>query len=429
MELNAQAIELNEAIKKNNPALLDMLSERGKAIFFPKLGILSQSAEAKGKKINATIGIAVEDDGTPMRLKSIAKNVKLSPNDIFSYAPSSGKPELRKKWREMIYQKNPSLKSEISSPVVTNALTHGLSMIGYLFADEDDKIISPDLYWENYDLIFQNAYGANLSLFQTFKGKGFNIDGLKEKLLGNNPSKKIVILNFPNNPSGYTPTEEEVDQIVQAIKQSADEGNKIIAIIDDAYFGLVYQNGIFKESIFARLADINENILAIKIDGATKEDYVWGFRVGFITYGIKGGNAQIYSALEAKTAGAIRGNISNAPNISQSLVYNAFSSPKYGKEKKQKYNLLKKRFLTVVKTLKDHPEYKESFEALPFNSGYFMCIRLEDGIDSEGIRKKLLEKYDTGIIANGSVIRIAFSALKKELIPELFDNIYRACKE
>ena len=58
-----------------------------------------------------------------------------------------------------------------------------------------------------------------------------------------------------------------------------------------------------------------------------------------------------------------------------------------------------------------------------------MCIRLEDGIDSEGIRKKLLEKYDTGIIANGSVIRIAFSALKKELIPELFDNIYRACKE
>ena len=49
MELNQQAIELNEIIKKNNEKVYELLSDKGKAIFFPKKGILGQSAEAKGK--------------------------------------------------------------------------------------------------------------------------------------------------------------------------------------------------------------------------------------------------------------------------------------------------------------------------------------------------------------------------------------------
>ena len=86
---------------------------------------------------------------------------------------------------------------------------------------------------------------------------------------------------------------------------------------------------------------MHENVLAIKIDGPTKEDYVWGFRVGFITYGIKGGDAELYGALESKTAGAIRGNISNAANISQSLLMEAYSSPDYDAQKAAKYKIMK----------------------------------------------------------------------------------------
>jgi len=182
MNLDPQAEELNEIIKKNNPVMLDLLSEKGKAVYFPKKGILAQAADAKGKKINATIGIGLEEDGTPMRLNSIADNIKLNPNDIFPYAPSFGKPELRKVWREMIYKKNPSLKAEISTPVTTNALTHGLSMCAYLFADPRDKIILPDLFWGNYKLILIRGYGAELDTFPTFKATGFNLEGLKEKL-------------------------------------------------------------------------------------------------------------------------------------------------------------------------------------------------------------------------------------------------------
>ena len=66
--MDTQAESLNKIIEKQNYKIFEMLSERGKNIFFPKLGILAQSAQAKGKNINATIGEAVEDDGSSMHL-------------------------------------------------------------------------------------------------------------------------------------------------------------------------------------------------------------------------------------------------------------------------------------------------------------------------------------------------------------------------
>ncbi|MBU1704598.1 MAG: aminotransferase class I/II-fold pyridoxal phosphate-dependent enzyme, partial [Nanoarchaeota archaeon] len=223
--MNPQAEELNNTIKKESSVVFELLSEKGKEIFYPAKGILAQSADAKGKKINATIGIALEEDGSPMRLQSIAKRIDLDPKEIFPYAPSFGNKNLRDIWKEMLSQKNPGLKGKaISTPVVTNALTHGLSMIGYMFTDKKEKVILPDQYWGNYKLIFINAYGAELEAFETFVGSSFNVAGLKAKL-GGSPGKKVVLLNFPNNPTGYTPTEKEVSEIVTTIKQAAEAGN------------------------------------------------------------------------------------------------------------------------------------------------------------------------------------------------------------
>ncbi len=424
--MNPQAEELNEIIKQSNPAIYELLAEKGRNIFFPKKGILSQAGAAKGKKINATIGIALEEDGSPMRLKSIAKKIKLEPGEVFPYAPSYGKPELRNKWKEMIFDKNPGLKGkQVSLPVVTNALTHGLSMLGYLFVNQGDTIILPDKFWGNYKLIFINGHGAKLDSFDTFKGQGFNVEGLKEKL-DTETGKKIILLNFPNNPTGYTPLETEVPEIKKIILEAAQKGNKILVIIDDAYFGLVYRKNVYKESIFSELADLHENVLAVKVDGATKEDYVWGLRVGFLTFGIKGGTEESYKALESKAAGAIRGNISNDSHLSQSLVYHAFGEPRYQSEKKKKYDILKKRYKEVERILKEHKEYRDEFLPLPHNSGYFMCIQPVK--DAEKIRQILLEKYDTGVIAAGGLIRVAFSSVPKQQLAELYENIYRACK-
>jgi aspartate/methionine/tyrosine aminotransferase len=329
----------------------------------------------------------------------------------------------------MLYKKNPSLKgAAISQPIVTSALTHGLSMAGYLFLDPGDKIIIPDLFWENYELIFSNAFDAVLETYPTFAGAGFNVDGLERLCLTKGPGKKIVLLNFPNNPTGYTATESEAHRIKDILLKSAEAGNDIVVFIDDAYFGLVFEENIIKESLFSLLANAHERILAVKFDGPTKEDYVWGFRVGFVTFGCLRNSPAMYTALEAKLAGAIRGNISNASNVGQSLLLSAYADAHYENEKTQKYLILKNRYKKIREILSSHPEFGEVFTPLPFNSGYFMCVRLKNG-DAESVRQVLLKKYSTGIIAFGDLIRIAFSSTPNEHLDRLMSNIYWAGKE
>lgn len=426
--MNPQAQELNEVILANNPVIFELLSEKGKNIFFPKKGILGQTAEAKGTRINATIGAAIEDDGTPMRLESIASKIDLDPSLTFSYAPSFGRADLRSKWKEMIYEKNSRLKNiTLSLPVVTSALTHGISMAGYLFVDEGQEVIVPSLFWGNYNLGLGNAYGANLTKFNLFKNGGFDVEAMRQSLMTEG-DKKVLILNFPNNPSGYTPTYKEMDDITATIKEAAEAGKKIVVLVDDAYFGLVFEDNIAQESIFAYLSNLHTNVLAVKIDGATKEDYVWGFRIGFITYAIKGGDANLYQAMEMKTAGAVRGNISNASNLSQSLLLQAFESPDYKEQKKSKFMIMQARYQAIKDILVDD-KYAAYFTALPYNSGYFMCVELKDGLDGEAIRAILIKDYSIGIINLNNVLRVAFAAMAASDAQELFNGMLAACKD
>ena len=146
-----------------------------------------------------------------------------------------------------------------------------------------------------------------------------------------------MILNFPNNPSGYSPTEHEAEEIISILVRRAEAGDKLCVILDDAYFGLVYQDEIYKESLFARLASAHENILAVKLDGASKEEYVWGLRVCFITFASKNFSAYAAEALEYKAAGTVRASVSNVSHLSQTAVLQGLNSVNYESEKKEKY--------------------------------------------------------------------------------------------
>lgn len=429
MHLDPQAKQLNDMISRSGTSILDMLSERGKAIYFPKEGILSQGAEAKGCAINATIGIALEDDGKPMALSCVTQPVNLPLGQIVSYAPSSGLPDLRKVWKTMLLQKNPSLSGKhYSMPVVTNALTHGLYVSGYLFCDSETTIILPDFYWENYDLVFSLAWKTRLETYRTFEGEGFNIAGLEQKLNAHTADKVVVLLNFPNNPTGYTPAAEEALRLRDVLLAAAEKGKKVVVLLDDAYFGLVFKEGVFQESLFALLCDLHPNLLAVKLDGPTKEDYAWGFRVGFLTYGTGSSSPELFSALEEKTIGAVRASISNSSQLAQNLLAQGYNAADYDRLKQEKYNTLSERYHTVCQVLDSHPEYAEHFTPLPFNSGYFMCLQPLK-VKAEELRRKLKADYSTGTIAMNGVIRLAYSAVPLSQLPKLFDNVYQAARE
>ena len=421
--MNKLAIGLNKALG----SAAEFLSKAGKRMYFPYGGILGQSGEAKGCEINATIGMAFEEDGSPLVMKCFGDNLKLD-KKAFLYAGSFGLPKLREQWKEMEFKKNPSLKGvKFSNPVVTNALTHGIRIVAELFADTADELVCPDLFWDNYELIFQDAVGCKVRHFNTFKKGAFDAEAMKKALLAPG-QKKILILNFPNNPTGYTATIEDAKKIVAAVKAAAKAGKKIVIVCDDAYFGLVYEKGIHGESLFAEFATLDKNVLAVKLDGTTKEDYVWGLRVGFISFAFRGATDEQLKALEAKAAGNVRSCISNSSSIGQHLAIAAFADTGYAKQKKEKYAVLKARYLEIRKILKAHPEYAKNFEAMPFNSGYFMCVK-PIGVDAEKVRKQLIAKYSTGTIVLSGLIRLAFSTIPKAKLAKLFANVNAAISD
>ncbi len=434
--MNPIAQELNTTIKEATPHIYEMLSDMGKALFFPK-GILSQSAEAKVKadKINATIGIAKEG-ASVLSLSSVTQFITgIEPDNYLPYAPSYGIPDLRKQWKQGLYKKNPSLDGQdVSLPVVTSGITHGISVLSDMWVNTDDVIVLPDMMWGNYNMTFCVRNNARIVHYKAYDDAltQFNIDDF-ERVMREQAEKNdkiITVLNFPHNPSGYTLSKTEADRVAAILIDIAQKGTNVVAACDDAYFGLFFEEETSKESIFAKIAGKADRLLAVKLDGATKEDYVWGFRTGFVTYGLAADKnlEGVYDALEKKTGGCIRGNISNSSHLSQTILLKSMKDENYGSLKLEKFNLLKARAMKMKEVLKD-PKYADGFDVYPFNSGYFMCIRLKD-VNAEQLRVHLLENYGTGLISIGDKnIRVAFSCLEEKDVNTLFDIILRGIND
>jgi aspartate/methionine/tyrosine aminotransferase len=354
---------------------------------------------------------------------------------VYPYAPAPGRPLLRDRWREKLLAENPGLRDKaFGQPIVTSAITHGLALVGELFADEGDAILMPDMLWGNYRLNFEVNMGASIRTFPFYADGGFNVAGFAAELdaAAEDNDKIIVVLNFPNNPTGYMPTPAEGEGIVAALERRAQAGTKLVVVTDDAYFGLFYHLGgqSMTESLFARLCGLHENLLAVKLDGATKELFVWGLRCGFITFGPgRSDSAEaVCAALESKVKGAIRGGVSNVAQLSQSLVERALASSTIDAERKQKLETLRERAERVY-AISAEARFADSWDVYPFNSGYFMCVRVK-GVDSEKLRIHLLDAYGVGLISTSPTdIRIAFSCLEVGDVEPLFEALDQGIKD
>jgi aspartate/methionine/tyrosine aminotransferase len=370
-----------------------------------------------------------------MFLDSVMASIKdIPPEASLTYAPSFGIPALRSAWQTEMAAKNPSLAGKtVSLPVVTCGITHGIATFADVWINPDDVIILPEMMWGNYSMIFSVRKAARIRHYDLFSiDGGFNLaafkQAVKQEAAGNR--KITVMLNFPQNPSGYTITKKEADSIVSILVETAASGTYVLAVCDDAYFGLYYDQETLQESIFARLCDAHPGILAVKLDGATKENFAWGLRVGFITYGgsFSEDDGPLLNALERKTAGCIRGTLSNASHLSQTILLTSMQAEKMPAEKDEKFDILMAR-ANRVKAVSTDPKYESAWEVYPFNSGYFMCIRLKT-VDAETLRIHLLDRFGVGLIALGeSNLRVAFSCMEEDDVEQLFDTIFQGVKD
>ena len=409
--------------------------------FFSKLGeniILPQDVLIQSKEtaavtgaINATIGIATANKKA-MALPSINKVItEISNSEYLPYSPTPGLPKMRELWKEKILSDNPGINKEyLSLPMVTTGITQGIDIAANLFSERGDALLLPNLFWQNYAQIYTIKLGNTIYKYNQFdENNKFSIENFKKALYGIKENKISLILNFPNNPTGYTPASEELTELVEVISIYANENpnKQLIIVSDDAYFGLFFEDNHKTPTLSAtyKLAE-NTNCLIVKLDGITKEFYSWGLRVGFVTYYTK--DDSLRQLLLEKTQGFLRSTTSSPSNLSQQIALRLLDSKQALEEKQENDSVIQERY-NELKLAISRENLDNVVTILPFNSGYFFTIKLPSTINAHEFRLKFLNEYKYGVYSmDDEHVRIAFSCLDKELIPELIVK-FKECIE
>ncbi|MHA1338493.1 MAG: aminotransferase class I/II-fold pyridoxal phosphate-dependent enzyme [Promethearchaeota archaeon] len=453
-----------------NSVIWNALSDLGKSIFQPS-GIFYWANRAKKEaEINGTIGIItgpenqlINTDNTnniPYYIPALKNFINKNPSQIVPYAPITGIPELRNHWKNWILEKYKNTTNSITKgreiadyltlPVIVHGITFGIFLATKLFANPGESIISPNKRWGNYDSIITRHCEVNINSFENFVEKNnilkFNFEGLEESL--NNSFKKfnksVLILNFPNNPTGYVPTLDEAKRLTELLINVAEKNQKpLVVIIDDAYEGYVYNNNCIDGSLFYELVNSSKYVIPIKLDGASKEMLLYGGRIGAFTIGLHNSwfssetRQQFLNELENKLQGMIRSSISNCNRIIQSLLIEMFDTgiDKIIAERKRIIQILKERYELINNLLKKVAEETGKISIDPNAGGFFLLVNLKMSVSAPKFNEHLLKKYKTGLIPiekkseNINALRIAYSSIDKKIIPKLVENIKLAIQD
>jgi len=445
--------------------LYKAFSDLGKRILLPD-GIFYWSGRAKKEaEIIGTIGTAFgyekdfidggSNEWVPCYLNDIKNYTNINIKQVVPYASIGGLPDTREIWKKWIIRKSEETENDkiarlekyITKPIITSGVTNGIYLTCAMFLNPGEYIISPNKRWGNYDNIIVKHLGAEIKSFEFFKDNKINLQSLKETIedVANRQEKIIIILNFPNNPTGYNPTFEEAKDLINLLKDTYYLVKKpMIVIVDDAYGYYVYTDNHLKKSLFYELQQLDEDIIPIKLDGITKELLMYGGRIGFLTIGLKPNWVNNDEELEAlkleinnKLEGMNRSTLSNCNHFYQAItqkLFNEIGVNKIIEAQNKVIELLKIRYEKINSELAkiDNPDVSID----PNSGGFFLFVNLNpDRIKATEFADHLLKKYKVGVIPiekpyeNINGIRIAYCSIDVGQIPELINRINLALKD
>ena len=423
--------EINALLQEGAPALFRALSPLGQRVYFPP-DVPGQSAEARGKSINGTIGQITDGRGGAVPLPAMAAALSgLTSEDrsrSLLYSPVEGIPEARQRWRAW-QRRGVSEKIPSSLPLVTAGLTHSLSILADLFGGEGRPVAIPRPFWGNYRQTFSVRTGAEVKAAPGYVEGRYNTRAIAEALDGvPDGEPAVALLNLPSNPGGYSLTVTEREEVRECLLGVA-ERRPLVVVCDDAYAGLVFEPDIPRESLFWELIGAHPNLVPVKVDGGTKEFSFFGGRIGFLTFACEpeSGAAR---ALESKVKTLVRSTIGSPVATSQVLLLQALRKEGIEAEVEAVRALLEERYRALQGALAAVDP--ELLTVLPFNSGCFALVEIPEklGLTSEQVRRHLLEHHDTGLISmEPRYLRIAHCSVDAAALPELVRRLEQGVRE
>ncbi|MDD2215065.1 MAG: aminotransferase class I/II-fold pyridoxal phosphate-dependent enzyme [Eubacteriales bacterium] len=378
-------------------------------------GINKQAQEmiskvGREKVANATIGSLLDDNGNLVILSSVVDVMKdLKPNDYAEYAPIAGVPAfLDAAVKSVFMDYTPKgYINAVATPGGTGAIRNAVQN----YTKRGDVIMTSSWYWNPYMTIAQELE-RDLETYPLFNDNNlFNTDAFEEKMkeILSNQDRLVVIINTPcHNPTGYSLTLEDWDQVLCAMKKAAsDQSKKIVFLVDAAYLDFA-GDAKMSRAFLPKLDGLPENLLPLIAFSMSKS---------FTLYGMRGGaliclspNKEITNEFKLVNSFSNRGTWSNgtrAAMVTLSRIYkNDTLLEKVVKEREAALSMLIRRGKAF-----QHASEKVGLVTSPYDSGFFVIVPCKN---PEQVGEELQKDGIFTVPFGGKGLRVSVASISEE---------------
>ncbi len=316
-----------------------------------------------------SLGVGEPDFPTPWSVRKVAIDTIERKRTVYTANP--GLIELRKAICERIDKKT-GLKYETDEVIITVGGSEAIDLAIRAIIDPGDEVLVVEPSFVCYSPITELSGGVVVPL-ETSADTDFKLtaETLRSKITD---KTKMLILPYPNNPTGGIMTKEELEPIAEVLRDT-----NIVVLSDEIYSELTY--GGETHTSIAELDGMKER--TIIVNGFSKTYAMTGWRLGYVT----GPKPIIEQMLKLHQYA-----IMSSPTISQYAGIEAIKNcdneiAKMVKEYDARRRLIVKEFNRIGLTCF---EPKGAFYVFP-------CIK-STGLSSEEFCARLVEEYKVAIV-------------------------------
>ena len=215
-----------------------------------------------------SLGVGEPDFDTPWRIRE--EGIYTLEKGKTYYTSNSGLMDLRieiSRYLERRFGLNYDAEKEI---IVTVGGSEGIDLAFRAMLNPGDEVIIPEPCYVSYVPCVTLADGVPVTV-NLKEENDFKLT--KEQLLSAiTPRTKILVLAFPNNPTGAVMTKEELEEIAEVVKEK-----DIFVVSDEIYAELSYGNT--RHCSIASIDGMKER--TIVINGFSKAHAMTGWRLGY----------------------------------------------------------------------------------------------------------------------------------------------------
>lgn len=335
---------------------------------------ISKDAQAASKiyddVIDASIGMFYDEEKNIGGMPTVSKVIKgLSDDQMFPYPAVDGGAQFKKNIQSWVFgQYEEDIKKHMfvnvcATPGGSGAIASTFSVL----TEPNDYIFVSDIRWQ-YER-FADRAKLNIFEHELFDGDAFNMTSFKSRLdeLCAIQKRVIVIINDPcHNPTGFTLSEIEFNQILMALNQKKD--NDIVFLYDLAYLEYSHENN--NRLKMSMLPLLEKHVLTIISFSGSKTFGVYGMRMGAAI--IVGKDEAYVSLVHKKYVNEARGSWSATPTPAIEL-FNQFADEKnrelFLKDLDKINTFVQKRSQLFVEQAK-----AIGLKTHPFRSGFYTVV-------------------------------------------------------